>query len=347
MADGNWWEDFDASLPEFQLSAERLAMVPWAPHAGRQSRPPAHGRSRSGGRLCELCGAAYLGNRECAGGARCPRHHSARRRELEWHHGFWLPTRLVVQWRIADEETRAREGGAIIIPAGPVRPPPKPPPPAPAPFAVACLPKPPPWGVVRAGFPPAATEPPRKAPPDPRLMVKQPPTRSQLSAYTEEQATKAGRRAEREAPPPEPLAAWVPSDLIPSDVPSRGPPHPASSSAGVSCGSAARGGESCAGAPSEGEKGAGKRAPFPEPLSSAFIGQDDTVVAPDEYEDVNMVVDPVAPVVLEARRLIGELGVEVARHLVQEGAPQVCGYSHPPIAQEPARGAGRGGGCWP
>lgn len=301
MAEGNWWEDFDASLPAFHLSADRLAMVPWAVHAGRQSRPPAPGRSKAGGRLCELCGAAYLGNHECTGGARCPRYYNARRRELEWHQGFWLPMRLVVLWRSTDEEARAREGRAIVA-ASPGRAP-KPPPPMPAPLAVVCLPKPPPWGIVRPGHPPASaasssTERPHKAPPplDPRLLVKQPPTRAQLSAYREEQAAQADRRAERET-----------LSLAPRVV------------------------------------------PFPEPLTSAFTGQDDTVAAPSESDDATMEVDPGAPLphpeVLEAQRLIDELGVAVARHLVQSGARGVSSFTGSPNQGEPtaaakAKGAG-------
>ena len=178
------------------------------------------------------------------------------------------------------------------------------------------------------------------------------------------------------------MVAWVPSGLNLADVPSRGPPPLEISSAGGSCGSAARGDESCAGAPTVraalqqlletplsdepggagdeltagaaeshgsfsvrsatlGAEGAGRPVPIPEPPPSTFIGQEDTVLAPDEDEDVYIPM-AASEAVLEARRLISNLGGEIARHLVQEGAPPCSGYSHPPSAQGPARGAGGG-----
>ena len=109
MAEGSWWDDFNASLPSFHVSADRLAMIPWAVHAGRQSRPPAPGRSRAGGRQCELCGAAYLGNHECTGGARCPRYYNARRRELEMASRLLAtdaPSGVVAEHRRGGESSR-------------------------------------------------------------------------------------------------------------------------------------------------------------------------------------------------------------------------------------------------
>ena len=238
MIEGIWWEDADSPRPGFQLTAERLTLVPWSWFMARQSRPPSQSRSRSRGRLCELCGLAYRGDRECEGAARCPRYFGARRHELEWHQGYWVPARLVAEWRVADAAARAREVGSGARPAGPAGPPAK----RPHPMAAAC-------GVALLRNSLQLRAPPRPPPVTGGGGTKQPQTRAQLVGYTEEQVTQAGRRAEREPP-------------------------------------------------------------LPVPLSSAFTGQDDTVVAPDESEDVDVIsgmgaeLDTVAP---ELRPHVGEM----------------------------------------
>ena len=104
-------------------------------------------------------------------------------------------------------------------------------------------------------------------------MVKQPPTLSQLAAHAYEVADEAVRR--RGEPGAKALMVWVPSNENPADGVSRGKPGSASSDR-----------------PPRGT-------PLPEPRVAAFIGQDDTVVAPDEWDEVDMVVDLVAPMVLD------------------------------------------------
>ena len=98
------------------LGAARLHQLPWTSHAARRQWPPeCRGHSPGGSRLCDLCGASYIGEDACRGGRACPRHFGfRRRRNLEWHDGYWVPRQLAVRW--AAEDNGAADPGLVIPP---------------------------------------------------------------------------------------------------------------------------------------------------------------------------------------------------------------------------------------
>ena len=378
MAEGNWWEAPGAAPLAFELTAERLELLPWTWQSVGQSRPPTRSRSRTRGRLCELCGHAYLGNRECEGAERCPRFFGGRRHELEWHQGFWVPSRLAAAWRSADAAARARDtvptAGASSGAEAP-GPPPKRPPPMAAACGVALLrsslpPKPPPTG---GASPPPATALPSWDPKPPPAMpgrIWPPPTGGASPASDPKPPPPMLGRT---GPPPTGGAGPPPSTALPKRDPKpppaldprlvvrqvsavdprlmvKQPPTPAQLAAyevsrvlRVSSGWDASDVLSCAGSASS--RGPARGAPFPEP-HAAFVGQDDTVVAPVESGSELAAAAagesgiPGVSVEAEARSLISGLGAEVARHLAAGGD----GYPLPPYAKRPATGAGRGVG---
>ena len=86
-----------------ELSADRRQQLPWAVEGSWRPGPPLKGlKTPEGGRLCELCGASYLGERACEGGQSCPRWYGLRRRQLIWSGGFWVLHGLLQKWETED-----------------------------------------------------------------------------------------------------------------------------------------------------------------------------------------------------------------------------------------------------
>ena len=96
-----------------RLDGSRVLQLAWGGYTSRMSREPRRrAHSPGGSRLCDLCSSRYLGDRgdgrgsRCGGGRACPRSWGCRRRDVEWHDGYWVPLAMADKWEAEDRRAQ-------------------------------------------------------------------------------------------------------------------------------------------------------------------------------------------------------------------------------------------------